>query len=117
VTEVLHKVLKSNVSYGVPEWDAVVVYPARGENMNIKRGNVVSHSGAIAWGTGKVVEVTPLKATILFSDGVIRKIASSHFTILQPADPATFIAIPDNGPVEKVRAVPKRLKKEKQPVV
>jgi len=85
--------------------------------MIIKRGNVVSHSGAIAWGAGKVVEVTPLKATIQFSDGIIRKIASSHYTILQPADPASFVAIPEKAPTEKVRTAPKRLKKEKQPVV
>ena len=36
--------------------------------MIIKRGKVVSHSGAIEWGVGKVVEVTTLKATIQFSD-------------------------------------------------
>jgi hypothetical protein len=81
--------------------------------MNIKRGTVVSHSGAIAWGTGKVVEVTPLKATIQFSDGIIRKIASSHYTILQPADPASFVPIPENVPTVKVRATTKRVKKVK----
>jgi len=51
--------------------------------MTIKRGNLVSHAGAIEWGVGKVLEVTPLKATIQFSDGIIRKIASSHYTILR----------------------------------
>jgi hypothetical protein len=83
--------------------------------MTIKRGTVVSNSGAIEWGVGKVVEVTPLRATIQFSDGIIRKIASSHYTILQPADPASFVAIPDNIPVEKPRATPKPRKKAKQP--
>jgi hypothetical protein len=83
--------------------------------MTIKRGTVVSHSGAIEWGIGKVVEVTPLRATILFSDGVTRKIASSHYTILQPADPASFVPLADTIPVEKPRATPKPRKKAKQP--
>ena len=84
--------------------------------MIIKRGNVVSHSGAMEWGVGKVVEVSPLKATIQFSDGIIRKIASSHYTILQPADPSFFVPIPDSIPVVKVRATPKK-KIAKQPVL
>ena len=58
--------------------------------MNIKRGAVVSHTGAHEWGTGKVLEVTELKATIQFSDGIIRKIASSHYEILQPAARASY---------------------------
>ena len=85
--------------------------------MIIKRGNVVSHAGAIQWGAGKVTEVAPLKATIQFSDGIIRKIASSHYTSLHPADPASFVSIPDSVPVVKVRATPKRQKKLKQPAV
>lgn len=84
--------------------------------MNIKRGIVVSHSGALEWGAGKVVEVNALKATIQFSDGIIRKIASSHYTILQPADPDSFIPIPEKVSVAKNRATPKREKKVKQPV-
>lgn len=84
--------------------------------MNIKRGIVVSHSGALEWGAGKVVEVNALKATIQFSDGIIRKIASSHYTILQPADPDSFIPIPEKVSVAKSRATPKREKKVKQPV-
>jgi len=76
--------------------------------MIIKRGNVVSHAGAVEWGVGKVVEVSALKATIQFSDGIIRKIASSHYTILQPADPASFVPIPDSIPVVKTRATPKK---------
>lgn len=82
--------------------------------MIIKRGKVVSHTGAHEWGVGKVVEVTPLKATILFSDGIIRKIASSHYAILQPADPAAFVPIPDSVPVVKARTTVKRQKKIKQ---
>ena len=82
--------------------------------MIIKRGNVVSHAGAIEWGVGKVVEVTALKATIQFSDGILRKIASSHYTILQPADPASFVQIPDSVPAVKVRATAKRAKKSKE---
>ncbi|KAF0216734.1 MAG: hypothetical protein FD174_3557 [Geobacteraceae bacterium] len=85
--------------------------------MTIKRGNVVSHTVAHEWGVGKVVEVTPLKATIQFSDGIIRKIASSHYTILQPADPASFVPTPDSVPAVKARAIPKRQKKTKQPAV
>ncbi len=86
--------------------------------MSIKRGNVVSHIGASEWGVGKVVEVNNLKATIQFSDGIIRKIASSHYTILQPADPAAFVPVPDDLPIaKKVRATVKRVKKVKQPVV
>ncbi len=83
--------------------------------MIIKRGNLVSHSGAVEWGTGKVVEVSACKATIQFSDGVVRKIASSHYTILQPADPDSFVQIPDSVPVVKTRVVAKRVKKIKQP--
>jgi len=85
--------------------------------MIIKRGNVVSHAGAIQWGAGKVLEVDTLKATIQFSDGIIRKIASTHYTVLHPANPASFVLIPDNVPVVKARATPKRLKKIKQRTV
>ena len=85
--------------------------------MIIKRGKIVSHTGALEWGVGKVMEVAPLKATIQFSDGITRKIASSHYIILQPADPASFVPIPSSVPAVKVRATPKRQKKVKQPVV
>ena len=81
--------------------------------MIIKRGAVVSHAGAIQWGVGKVVEVAPHRATIQFSDGIIRKIASSHYTILQPGDPASYLSPADCPPIPKVRA--KREKKVKQP--
>lgn len=85
--------------------------------MIIKRGNVVSHAGAVEWGVGKVMEVNSFKATIQFSDGIIRKIASSHYMTLQPADPASFVPTPDSIPVVKSRATPKREKKIKQAVV
>lgn len=58
--------------------------------MIVKRGSVVSHAMAQQWGTGKVVEVNDIRATIRFSDGMVRKIISSHFTDLHPADPATY---------------------------
>jgi transcription elongation factor GreA-like protein len=83
--------------------------------MIIKRGNVVSHTVAHEWGVGKVMEVAPLKATIQFSDGIIRKIASSHYSTLQPADQASFMPIPEAVPVVKKRAAPK--KKVIQPAV
>jgi hypothetical protein len=81
--------------------------------MTIKCGNVVSHPGAVAWGVGKVLEVAPLKATIQFSDGITRKIASSHYSLLQPANPGSFVPIPHSSPVTEARPVPKRKKKTK----
>jgi hypothetical protein len=89
-------------------------YKRRGETMIIKTGSVVSHPGATAWGVGKVVEVAALKATIQFSDGIIRKIASSHYAALQPADPASFIPVPDSVPAEKTKKIPKKPKKAKE---
>lgn len=83
--------------------------------MDIKLGNTVIHPGAIEWGVGKVVEMATFKATIQFSDGIIRKIASSHYTVLQPGDPASFVPISDSVPEVKVRATPR--KKVKQPAV
>jgi len=83
--------------------------------MIIKPGNIVSNTGALQWGVGKVMEVAPLKATIQFSDGITRKIASSHYIILQPGDPAAFVPIPGGVPAVKVRATSKRQKKVKQP--
>jgi transcription elongation factor GreA-like protein len=69
--------------------------------LKIKRGNVVSHTGAHEWGVGKVLEVTDSKATIQFSDGIIRKIASSHYPILQPAARASFVAQTGGVPAVK----------------
>ena len=85
--------------------------------MVIKTGTVVSHPGATEWGVGKVVEMAALKATIQFSDGIIRKIASSHYSKLQPADPASFVQAQENIPAEKTKVVAKRQKKIKQPEV
>lgn len=85
--------------------------------MIIKRGSVVSHPGAVEWGVGKVMEVLPLKATIHFSDGIIRKIASSHYSVLQPGDPDSLISMPVNVPGMKVKTPPKRQKKAKEPAV
>lgn len=80
--------------------------------MILKRGNVVSHSGVGAWGAGKVIEVAAFNATIQFSDGITRKIASSHFNILEPADPATYI--PTEAACEPVKkAVIPRVRKKK----
>lgn len=84
--------------------------------MIIKRGKVVSHAGAMEWGVGKVMEVAAFKATIQFSDGITRKIASSHYDILQPADPASFVPIPDKVPGVRARA-PKKLKKATETTV
>jgi hypothetical protein len=73
--------------------------------MIVKRGSVVSHSVAQEWGIGKVTEVNDIRATIQFNDGMIRKITSSHFTNLQPADPASYLPPVEKVPVAKVRAV------------
>jgi hypothetical protein len=85
--------------------------------MIIKLGNVVSHSGAIEWGAGKVVEVTTGRATIQFSDGIIRKIASSHYSILNPADPASLVGSFDSVAPLKVATAAKKTRKAKQPAV
>jgi hypothetical protein len=69
--------------------------------MIIKAGNIVSHAGALEWGAGKVLEVTASMATIQFSDGKSRKIASSHFTTLQPTATASYIPPPEPLPVVK----------------
>lgn len=58
--------------------------------MIVKRGSVVSHAMAQEWGVGKVVEINDIRATIRFSDGMVRKITSSHYTDLKPADPAAY---------------------------
>jgi hypothetical protein len=81
--------------------------------MTIKPGIVVSHPGAVAWGAGKVIEVSTLKATIQFSDGISRKIASSHYGSLLPADPASFVPTTDSVLTEKVRPAPKKPRKTK----
>lgn len=73
--------------------------------MTIKAGSIVSHTGALEWGVGKVLEVTAAKATIHFSDGKNRKIASSHFTTLQPAAASSYTP-PETAPaVKAIRAI------------
>jgi len=69
--------------------------------MSIKTGNIVSHEGALEWGAGKVLEVTASMATIQFSDGKSRKIASSHFATLRPTATASYIPPPEPAPVVK----------------
>jgi len=80
--------------------------------MALKAGTFVSHSIALEWGAGKIVAVTPAMATIEFSDGISRKIASSHFHILKPAEAASFV--PQTG-TEQVKPGKKRTTK-KSPV-
>jgi len=77
---------------------------AKGKKMIVKRGSVVSHAMAKEWGIGKVVEINDIRATIRFNDGMIRKIISSHFTDLQPADPASYLPPAKDVPVTKTRA-------------
>jgi hypothetical protein len=79
--------------------------PERQNAMTIKAGSIVSNAAAQEWGVGKVLEVTAAMATIQFSDGKSRKIAASHFTILQPAAAASYTPPPVSAPVVKaVRA-------------
>lgn len=88
--------------------------------MIVKRGCVVSHAVAQEWGIGKVTEVNDIRATIQFNDGMIRKITSSHFASLQPADPASYLPPSEKVAVAKVRAVsdkPKKAKKLKEAAV
>jgi hypothetical protein len=83
--------------------------------MIVKCGCVVSHSVATEWGIGKVIELNALKATIQFNDGLIRKIISSHFVDLQPADPACYVPpakLPLAG-TSSIKAAPKKAKKPK----
>lgn len=84
--------------------------------MIIKTGVLVSHPGACAWGVGKVVEIANLKATIQFSDGITRKIASSHYATLQPGDPTAFVPTSESTLAEKAKAAPRKPKKVKVPV-
>ena len=81
--------------------------------MIIKVGSIVSHSGALGWGTGKVMEVRPTLAMIQFSDGTSRKIAASHFKTLEPAAPASFSPPADAIPAAKPVRAPRVTKKKK----
>lgn len=84
--------------------------------MIIKTGAVVIHPGAAAWGVGKITEVAAQKATIQFSDGIVRKIASSHYASLLPGDPASFVPAVELTPAEKAKAAPRKPRKVKVPV-
>jgi hypothetical protein len=81
--------------------------------MIIKVGSMVSHSGALDWGTGKVLEVTATLAMIQFSDGTSRKIAVSHFNTLEPAAPASFSPPAAAVPAAKPARAPRVTKKKK----
>lgn len=81
--------------------------------MIIKTGTIVSHAGALEWGSGKVLEVTAAMATIQFSDGKSRKIAASHFTTLHPAAAASYLPPPEATTILKVRRTPGTTKKKK----
>jgi len=69
--------------------------------MTIKVGTIVSHADVLEWGAGKVLEVTPAMVKIHFSDGKMRKIASSHFSSLRPAASGTYIPPSEPAPVVK----------------
>lgn len=81
--------------------------------MTIKNGNIVSHSGALEWGAGKVLEVTATMATIQFSDGKSRKIAASHFNTLQPAASSSYVPCPESAPLVKPLRTSAAAKKKK----
>ncbi|GFO69501.1 hypothetical protein GMLC_30800 [Geomonas limicola] len=78
--------------------------------MSIKRGDVVSHSEASAWGVGKVVELTSLRATVHFNDGTTRKIANSHWGCLVPVLSTLYLSGSDAGlaVVAKTSSKPKK---------
>lgn len=80
--------------------------------MIIKTGSIVSHAGALEWGTGKVLEVTATLATIQFSDGKNRKIAASHFKTLEPAPVASFSPPLAPTPEAKTVRAPRAVKKK-----
>lgn len=81
--------------------------------MSIKRGDVVSHSAAIGWGVGKVVEVTSIRMTIQFNDGITRKIACSHYASLLPAEANLFVPVPQADLKVATKPAPKGPKKTK----
>lgn len=81
--------------------------------MAIRTGSIVSHTCALEWGVGKVVELTADMARIQFSDGKNRKIVASHFSALQPADAASYTPPPEAVPVVKAPRAPRVSKKKK----
>ena len=80
--------------------------------MTIKTGSIVSHAGGLEWGVGKVLEVTTAMATIHFSDGKNRKIASSHYSSLQPASAESYIPPVAVAPAVKPVRTPRAAKKK-----
>jgi hypothetical protein len=80
--------------------------------MIIKCGTFVSHTGAKQWGTGKITEVVSMRATIQFSDGIIRKIASSHYESLKQAEAASYVPPSEPVPVP-IQASARKPKKAK----
>lgn len=80
--------------------------------MALKAGTFVNHSIALEWGAGRVVAVTPTMAIIEFNDGISRKIASSHFHTLKPAEASSFV--PQTG-TEQVKPGKKRTAKKSPP--
>jgi hypothetical protein len=77
--------------------------------MVIKAGHIVCHTGALQWGSGKVLEVSATMATINFSDGQNRKIAASYFSTLQRASAESYTPIPDaTVPAKARRAATKK---------
>lgn len=82
--------------------------------MVIKVGSIVSHSGALGWGAGKVMEVTATSAMIEFSDGKNRKIAASYFFTLEPAAADSYVPHPDLPVETKAARAPRAPKKKKE---
>lgn len=82
--------------------------------MSIRKGDVVSHSTAVEWGVGKVVEVTAQRVSVQFHDGTTRKIASSHFTSLLPADPGSYLPVAPLVPKAAPKAGAKKTASKKQ---
>ncbi len=80
--------------------------------MTIKAGNIVSHTGALKWGSGKVLEVTAAMATIQFSDGKSRKIAASHFITLVPTAASSFVPPPEPPSTPQILKSPRAAKKK-----
>lgn len=78
--------------------------------MSIRRGDVVTHSTAVEWGVGKVVEVSEYRVSIHFNDGTTRKIASTHFASLVRAEPGSYIEA--NPVVEKATLTAKAPRKK-----
>ncbi|GFO55766.1 hypothetical protein GMSM_27730 [Geomonas sp. Red276] len=80
--------------------------------MSVKQGDVVTHAIATAWGAGKVVEASTDRVSILFNDGITRKIVCSHFDNLLPAAHSSFHPVileeaPKVAPKKAVKAAPR----------